>query len=288
MKTIIRDICKFGRKYAGIIGKVTAFIAILELIKYIWGYKNEVKDIIASYQIESFISTILCYSVGLLSLPVVFREMIFICSNERIPYRDILKVSLKSNIMKYIPGNFMQYVGKTEICLNTNLEFKNVSKAILLEISITVLSGVFAACITGGISVCHHKAIFLTIPIVALFTFTVFWKNKKFKSYLFALGINILVNVYYGLIFAIVIKKTILSYISTMEIIAIFSISSLLGYITPGVPGGLGIREGLLVSILGNKCDSTAVLIGSVFFRLMAVLSELIVYFWEKGIKRNV
>ena len=56
-----------------------------------------------------------------------------------------------------------------------------------------------------------------------------------------------------------------------------FVMASLIGTVTPGAPGGLGIREAVLLFVLGSACGESAVLQGALMQRFTIVVSDFIV-----------
>lgn len=59
-----------------------------------------------------------------------------------------------------------------------------------------------------------------------------------------------------------------------------YAMSYLLGYLTPGAPGGVGIREALLVVLLGPVFGAGLVAIAAVIQRLGYVLAEAALFAW--------
>jgi hypothetical protein len=57
-----------------------------------------------------------------------------------------------------------------------------------------------------------------------------------------------------------------------------FAFAWLLGYLTPGSPGGVGIREAAMVILFEGKMDQPVVISLALIFRLVNVLSDLICF----------
>ncbi|REJ77060.1 MAG: hypothetical protein DWQ36_18240 [Acidobacteria bacterium] len=52
----------------------------------------------------------------------------------------------------------------------------------------------------------------------------------------------------------------------------------LAGYVVPGAPGGLGVRESLLVVLLGNEMGDSQALALALQFRLATVAADLLLF----------
>jgi uncharacterized membrane protein YbhN (UPF0104 family) len=67
--------------------------------------------------------------------------------------------------------------------------------------------------------------------------------------------------------------------INTMlQIIAAYSAAWMIGYITPGAPGGIGVREALLVVSFGQVADEPQALLIVLLFRLITAIGDVFYY----------
>lgn len=55
-------------------------------------------------------------------------------------------------------------------------------------------------------------------------------------------------------------------------------IAWLVGYLTPGAPGGIGMREAVLVALLGATGDGDAALLAALVFRTITILGDLVCF----------
>ena len=58
----------------------------------------------------------------------------------------------------------------------------------------------------------------------------------------------------------------------------IFIISWFLGYITPGAPGGIGVRETALILMLSPILGKESTLMASIILRLVTTISDVIAF----------
>ena len=63
-----------------------------------------------------------------------------------------------------------------------------------------------------------------------------------------------------------------------LKLVAAFGISYLLGYLTPGAPGGIGIREAMLVLFLGQEFEPAIIAAVAILQRLANIFAELLLF----------
>jgi uncharacterized membrane protein YbhN (UPF0104 family) len=74
---------------------------------------------------------------------------------------------------------------------------------------------------------------------------------------------------------------------SAMLILAAYIISWSLGYIVPGAPGGLGVREMALLLILGPVYNNEIVVVAMILHRISSILGDVIAFLFEVIFSRN-
>lgn len=69
-----------------------------------------------------------------------------------------------------------------------------------------------------------------------------------------------------------------------LQTVVASSIAWLLGFVVPGAPGGVGIREAILALLLPTimMVSKELVLAGALTYRVVTILGEALTYFWAK------
>ncbi len=230
-----------------------------------------------------------------------YKILVSLCSNP-LSAQGIKSIYARSQIAKYIPGNVMQIAGRHILTRRLGVGHKLLAIASLTEIvglvmascTLTVtgsavfglwgnyinqhqlLDGVFALCIILSlmpiiryfiVKLIPKSRYYLNNPSLLLAFFIVYLKYVLF----FIIAGTILVGLVYQL-------HGELSIYQVAAIIATFSVSWLLGFITPGAPSGIGIRETILVVSLDKiLLGSTGVLI-AILFRLITVGGDVLFF----------
>jgi hypothetical protein len=71
---------------------------------------------------------------------------------------------------------------------------------------------------------------------------------------------------------------------STVDVVIASTVAWVTGFLTPGVPAGIGVREAVMTVLLGLDAESIAV--GVIGFRLVMVASDLVLFAVAAGIER--
>jgi len=293
------------KKMANIFGKLLMTISIVFIIFKLANYKD---DIINNINLKSIIIVIFssfAYGGLVYCLPFIYLNLIKIITGKSVPYRTVAYIYCKSSLYKYIPGNVMQYVGRNQLAINEELSHLDVAMATIAEISITIISAFLVAFIFSftyaiewyknikiSLSIVYIMLILLVIFVIALFLlrkiiakrFKTYFKlltTKNLKIYVLLNLFNMLVLILDALLFLLVLWSIggKLNFSGNIAAIGLFSFSFLLGYITPGVPGGIGVREAVLSYFFSQLVGTATILSGAVFFRTVSILGDLTAYF---------
>ena len=70
-----------------------------------------------------------------------------------------------------------------------------------------------------------------------------------------------------------------------ITILGLFSLSWVIGFITPGVPGGIGVREAMMLMFLTGIASEEKILTSAIIYRIISVLGDLCSYGYAVGLK---
>ncbi|SHE68824.1 hypothetical protein SAMN02745133_00946 [Desulforamulus putei DSM 12395] len=246
----------------------------------------------------------LLYSASLLFLIAAWSHLI---KNFGIRDGAFLKcywIYARSQIAKYLPGNIFHYAGRHVLGRMQKWDSGAMTMALFLETSGLIISSVFLI-VTGvtqfDFSTYLYNSNFLIIPlgillgVIAVFVFGK--KSKTFSHFLdfysqrshgewiviltlpFVLYLSFFV--FNGLLIYLIYwaKYTDYNYhVNIINFISILSLSWLIGFITPGSPGGLGVRETVMVAALGKVIPESAALELAIIFRLVSIAGDVMLF----------
>ena len=261
-----------------------------------WEHHNWLRTSALNYEllITIFICSII-YGLSEFLLSFAWRRLLKMCGHKDISANICNRIYGKSQIAKYIPGNVFHVVGRH--ILGSQAGIKNLVLAgatiyeILGLISISVLIG-FSGMIMFGLSNIYFSL--YQIIIILFFTLVITSLITALAPYLMSLRGIILpyrgiwdtvlniskVYIFYfiffliaGLLLVIIVNLFLdINIYITAKLIVIFSISWLAGFIIPGAPGGIGVREAVIIFFITpiiGEAQSVAIAIALRFVTLL-------------------
>lgn len=233
----------------------------------------------------------------------------------KIPLLDIVKVYVKSNIGKYLPGNVMHFAGRNILAgklgfKQLDIAFCSIIEIVMLIITDCILSFIFAfksfkKVLISLLSNNNHQLIYIIFLIavlaVAILIYILIKKTNFINNYkqfftidffkllckLFCIySITLIIpGLFLIVIFRVVLGCSITPSIS-MIIISAYTISWVSGFVVPGAPGGIGVRESVFILILNTTYSNDIVLLASIFLRITSVLGDLIAFMLEPAVTK--
>jgi len=261
-----------------------------------WEHQNWLRNSALNYEllITIFICSVI-YGLSEFLLSFAWRRLLKMCGHKDISANVCNRIYGKSQIAKYIPGNIFHVVGRH--ILGSQAGIKNIVLAgatiyeILGLISISVLIG-FGGMIIFGLSNIYFSLyqiiliLFSTIVITSLITALAPYLMSLRGIILPYRGIwDTIINiskiyVFYfiffliaGLLLVIIVNLFLDININLIaKLVVIFSISWLSGFIIPGAPGGIGVREAVIIFFITpiiGEAQSVAIAIALRFVTLL-------------------
>lgn len=227
---------------------------------------------------------------------------------DKIPYRDIAGVYAKSNIGKYFPGNFMHFAGRN--ILAGKLGFNQVD--IAFSSIVEILTLIVTAAVWGVVldwdrftSILHDAlrhinpllvggiTLFILLACLTFCWLFIIKKGymQKYRRFLTSRFLRLLAKLFFiysltlilpgiflVLIFTLVLGSDV-NLSNALVIVSAYIISWVAGFIVPGAPGGLGVRESILLLILGSLYTNNLALLAALLQRLASILGDAIAFF---------
>jgi len=232
----------------------------------------------------------------------IWNKIVFIFSDKKIPYSKSFPVFAKSNMLKYIPGNIFQYVGRNKLAIDNNISHVDVACATILDtiLGISFMTLISAYVLGEDIANLLRQygksflvLIALGIAVIILIAILVYKFRGKLSAYLsrykkiiterkkyllLPLSYYILspcITLIVNFIVAYLLFPNTLSTNMLFSIAGAYGISWVIGFITPGAPGGIGIRESVMLLITGAMLEES-ILIYVLIFRFSGVIADFI------------
>lgn len=234
----------------------------------------------------------------------------------RVDTREALCVYARANIGKYLPGNVMHYVERNLFAAKSGAPQSSVALSSIFEIGTQVAVALLLAFLCKGGTV----GLLLDEIVPG-------WRNLIFVALaagavLFILALAIAIKVFGSRlkklfsgfrpsVFLLTLIKTMLLYVSVMliggllmavmfaymgmpvtphlllQIVPGYVIAWVLGFVVPGAPGGIGVREFVLTVLLGFAADGRFIVTVMVIHRLVNILGDFAAYLIQMALSRK-
>lgn len=290
-------------KYIKFIGNCATIVAVVFILKKMLSYNvNFGELILKKNNLFIFFMCMTAYIVNVLLSTIPWMNMVEIISGKKLPWKITLFVNVRANILKYIPGNIFQYVGKNELALKCCLNHFEVAAATVFDV-VTMLTVAFfmgsfyiREYIFQILKTFINFRTFMLLSIVFLIILVALMLALKVKCFslknriagllkrkeniyklLVCVGYYVIQNLWVGIIYIAVLLMFLQDGYQTIPVSLILGaniISGVIGFLTPGAPGGIGIREMLMVIIAGGAISEPVIMAVSVIYRVLTIVGD--------------
>lgn len=191
----------------------------------------------------------------------------------------VLKCYGVSQLAKYVPGNIFHFVGRQAIGLAEDLPGWILAKSAFLEIMLLIFSGALFAVLILPLLWSTTSIVITLIGFVCTLSLAIAFLRYWFASFLaralcWQIMFLILSSVNFFCILVLVSPQSI--DISTVSsICGAYVIAWLAGLITPGAPAGVGVREFVILFLLGGIFSKVDLLLAVILGRAVTVGGDL-------------
>jgi len=235
-----------------------------------------------------------------------YTRILAFVSGRAVPFRSVFPIYAKSNAMKYLPGNVMEFVGRNLLGRSLGLSQKQLAFGSLLETVIILTAafiialslpwtGIFPAGWLSAYWVSYRTTAFIILlALLVIFCVVVFilmrsrvdlTRYRKYHSVLFfrlggfILLLHMAVLSGLGLLLGIIFKLFFPGQIGWFDLVRInaaFSLAWVIGFLTPGASGGLGVKEALLVITLSPVYGKEITVMAALLHRIVSVSGDFL------------
>jgi len=253
--------------------------------------------------------------LGIIGAGFNYRAAIFNVSGIKVSATLGLLVYAAANMYKYIPGGVMYVLGRNRLAVETDgLGHSKVALATVLEgatiamgaIAVTMIfSFEHAAYYVRQLQILPMILLVLAIVLVAIALAVYFNRSKiipKFeqlwdamespiagviaKRFAFAFAIMFLWGGSFVAVLAIMGQPMTISVAAS--ILGLYLLAWVTGFLTPGAPSGLGVREAAMLLMIGGMVDESVLLAAMVMHRVLTVLGDVMAYVFALGVARGM
>ena len=250
-------------------------------------------------------SIIYCLTEFLLSF--AWKRLLIFCGHGNISQKKCNKIYGQSQIAKYIPGNIFHVLGRHFLGSQAGIKHEVLTGATVYEI----LGLTYTSLIISFIGIALFKleniyftlyqiifgiitVLILIILIIYLVPYLMKLRGINMLKYNIWESLVIISKIYLFYFIFFFISGLLLVLISSLfldityyklgTIISIFAISWFMGFIIPGAPGGIGIRETVIIYLITPVVGEAESIVIAISLRLITLIGDIWFFLLSKKI----
>jgi hypothetical protein len=255
--------------------------------------------------VAALLSVAMLEGTGILIAALNYRAMVRHVSGIRVHPALALVVYTMSNVYKYIPGGVMYVIGRNKIAVDTDgLSHTKVAVATVLEGATIAIAAVTIAIVfsfehsmyyirqmenLAVIGIIALIVVWVLIPIIYRFRHKIAaqWRDIKDNTtelrpslLLLRLCVAFLLMVLWAFTFlaTIMLLGQEMTFSLGITVMGLFMLSWVAGFLTPGAPSGLGVREVVMLMFMAGTLNEGILISAMVMHRMLTLIGDLFAY----------
>ncbi|HCT63664.1 MAG TPA: hypothetical protein DIC60_00010 [Lachnospiraceae bacterium] len=296
-----------NKKYLNIIGRILMIASIAFIAVKLYKYDVDFKELMTAKISIFMVIAILVHGLNIFIASFNYGGLLKSIVDKDVRQKNITYIYCKTNIYKYMPGNIMHFVGRNQIAIVEGISHGDVILATGVEMVSLILAGgiITAICsfqdLFEYVEKININITFLCIIILCglvmgfliayifrkkIIKYLLKYKKLISKEYIKAVlkitllnGIRLIVN---AIVFLMLLGafNILINGDKLITVVGIFVMSWVAGFLTPGAPGGLGVREFVMSMFLGNIVAMETLLTVIMLYRIVCIFGDLMGYFY--------
>lgn len=292
------------KKYIKLLGNILTLLSVIFLVMTMIRLDidfSQIQNTSCLVAISIIGSIIIMLTVYMMAY--AWKTILENLSEKKLSVLSTIKIYTKSNMGKYLPGNVMHYVERNLFATEMGLEQLEIAASSIIEIGAQVFAAILLSLILSHrdfIKVLQqtisYKMIAIIIPIILLVILMIYLyirhsKNDRLiklvfqRQFLRVIGkimpLYVIVSLSSGAVMLFVCKYVLaceMTVEKSLFVIMAFVLAWLFGFIVPGAPGGIGVREFVLVLLLSSTIGEENILLAALIHRMICILGDILAY----------
>lgn len=301
------------KKVIKLLGNFLSIVAIVFIAYTLYKMDIDFERIVSTPNILLWtILGVVLSAITVVLLGVAWTRTLSYFSKQKVSYKEGIFIYSKANLGKYIPGNVMHYVERNLFAKNIGLDHLETAISTGFEIIGLIIASVLISIIFSYknlIGLIKHYftwevvvlifALLIVVIVAAVFIVknsekvrTIYQKICSVKfvlTYIVNILIYVLVFLILGAIMVLLVNALEVNALSAGEIpiiVATYTLAWVLGFLVPGAPGGIGVREFVISFVLGESKLAEAILIAAVMHRIITIIGDVVSYIGNMLLKK--
>lgn len=280
------------------IGNTLVALSFVFIVNRLIKYNLDLTGILTNCLLTTIAICTIVYSILVIAHAYTFCHILNLIHGTPLPQGNSVYTFCKTNLYKYLPGNIFHYVGRNKIAVDEQIPHSTVMIATFTDILFLVSAAVAVALVFTGQSTAFwfkqisngHWTVITVILLIAvsvlvliLRRFTAALKSiierVNLKDTVKVTGVYMLIFIFNGLILSWILREVgvdISKNVFIYKIIGAYSVSWIIGFLTPGAPGGIGVREAVISLLLkGSATSIDLIIIAVVITRIVSIMGDI-------------
>lgn len=296
---------KISKKWIDIAGKILMVLSILFITYKLMQYNIDL-SYINNFYIFILFGFVLLHGANIyIFAPKSYSLLINLISYKQVPYALVRYIYCKSNLYKYLPGNIMHFIGRNQIAVNANISHADIAVATIIEMIMLVTASLLIILLTSSVQVFELVLLYkneyvlhilIILVLVIMFTLYIIRKKiinkiKQYKVILTKNGIRVLLIVLFYSVIRLSINALIfigclsvfineIPFNDFWNIFGIFIMTWVVGFLIPGAPGGIGVREAAMCLAFGYLYSDDKILYTALIYRVISIFGDMMSYIY--------
>lgn len=285
--------------------RVMALLALVYFLTALVGQWHAISEWRpTAQQVLTLLTLVLGYGVGLFLLAEMWHALLQALGEQDVPRRVSYPSYTTTQIAKYLPGNVFHLVGRHAWLAGSYVTHGRLVSATILEAGMLVAA---AGCISllfftladfAGLPLPRSLASFapllpwaiLLIGVVAvalwIWASHRHWLRTMLRALPRAMALSGVFFVWQGIIFATIVSMFEPGIVPLA--VAISAFAWVVGFIVPGAPGGLGIRETVLLLFLSPVIAEADAALAIALARVVTTLGDLVCFCLGRSVAQRL
>lgn len=297
------------KKIVYILGSLASVILLIWFLNGVWQSSDLITNL--DWTVEKTFKGLFLIVIYIFAFELLASGWFFLINsvqNQKININQARLMFYLSQVGKYIPGNFAHQVGRVVLAKKFNIKIQYSVIALSFENMLLILSAsLLSIPVIFKISELQIDTSYLLIVIAMTFLVLpilikiIFQKKTGFKNnsliekivkselslgdfglWAFYICHFLIMAFIFYMLLNLVSGDESLSY---WKMLPIVSASWVIGFLTPGSPAGLGVREAVLMAGLVGYSHESTLLIVTAMFRVITITGDVLLYVIGLGIQ---
>jgi uncharacterized membrane protein YbhN (UPF0104 family) len=283
-------------------GKILAVVSVLYLFAALKAHASELPPIHVDSLTIAGIGLSISYLICVQWITALAWIRLLRGANIVVSLKQAYVFMGKSQIAKYLPGNVFHYVSRVGLGMQAGLAAESLVLSIGVE---TALIAVAAGMVGSTMLIFSGARLkmftnlevpyygYIVIGAILFLLLIIMIGSKRVRNWLLerkgylnirqleiAFGMYLLIYVIIGVFIAYLVETAwqVHVAVSWYTFSCVFALSWVLGFIVPGAPGGIGIREAVFVGLLSNDIGEGLAVGLAILLRVITSVSDLITF----------